>query len=224
MITGLFMVVGSVLPVLSAPAKAATCANPPATYGSVSMNYSVPAAGLYRLWKRMQAASSVNDSVYLQIDGGCPITVGDGGLTTGQLVWVDWQNASTSSKIESQLTAGAHSFVITGREPGVIVDRLVMNTNTACVPQGTGDTCTGGATATPSVTPTPRATPTPGGIVTPTPTPSATGSDLNADGKVNVFDLSILLSNWGKSGKGDIDNSGVVNIFDLSKLLTSWTG
>lgn len=49
-------------------------------------------------------------------------------------------------------------------------------------------------------------------------------ADLNGDGKVNVFDLSLLLGNWGKSGKGDINSSGSVDIFDLSLLLANWTG
>jgi hypothetical protein len=53
-------------------------------------------------------------------------------------------------------------------------------------------------------------------------TPAA---DLNADQQVNVLDLSILLSNWAKSGtgtKGDINADGSVNITDLSLLLSSW--
>lgn len=59
-----------------------------------------------------------------------------------------------------------------------------------------------------------------------TPTPSATPAapDLNGDGKVNVFDLSILLGHWGGAGSGDIDGNGVVNVFDLSRMLSAWTG
>ncbi|MEK7803967.1 MAG: hypothetical protein AAB251_06145, partial [Deltaproteobacteria bacterium] len=46
--------------------------------------------------------------------------------------------------------------------------------------------------------------------------------DLNKDGKVNIFDLSILLRNWGRSGTGDLNNDGKVNIFDLSIMLRNW--
>jgi len=46
--------------------------------------------------------------------------------------------------------------------------------------------------------------------------------DTNHDGFVNVFDLSILLSGWGKSGASDLNNDGTTNIFDLSILLTNW--
>ena len=48
-------------------------------------------------------------------------------------------------------------------------------------------------------------------------------SDINGSGKVDIFDLSILLSNWDKAGKGDLNSSGKVDIFDLSILLSSWT-
>lgn len=49
--------------------------------------------------------------------------------------------------------------------------------------------------------------------------------DLNNDGKVNIFDLSIFLSRWltGDS-TADLNHSGKVDIFDLSILLANWTG
>ncbi len=52
---------------------------------------------------------------------------------------------------------------------------------------------------------------------------TANGPDLNKDGKINIFDLSILLSQWNRSGSGDLNNDGKVNIFDLSQLLVKWT-
>src|SRR5437868_3920538 len=52
---------------------------------------------------------------------------------------------------------------------------------------------------------------------------AAVSGDLNGDGTVNVFDLSILLSNWGTSdATADINRDGTVNIFDLSTLLSHW--
>src|SRR5664279_1876043 len=47
--------------------------------------------------------------------------------------------------------------------------------------------------------------------------------DLNNDNVVNVFDLSVLLTNWGKAGvPADLNNSGSVDVFDLSILLSNW--
>lgn len=52
--------------------------------------------------------------------------------------------------------------------------------------------------------------------------PSNIPADLNGDGHVNVFDLSILLGNWGRSGTGDINGDGTVNALDLSLLLSKY--
>ncbi len=50
--------------------------------------------------------------------------------------------------------------------------------------------------------------------------------DVNGDGKVDIFDLAQMLSNWGRSNatraQGDLNNDGVVNIFDLSQLVSNW--
>lgn len=73
-------------------------------------------------------------------------------------------------------------------------------------------------TTPPTTPPTPPTTP-------PGPTPQ--NADLNSDGKVNLSDLSILLSNWGavkpQADKGDINGDGAVNLSDLSILLSKWT-
>ncbi len=48
-------------------------------------------------------------------------------------------------------------------------------------------------------------------------------ADLNGDGKVDVTDLSIILSNYGKqTATGDINGDGSVTIIDLSMLLTAF--
>jgi hypothetical protein len=46
--------------------------------------------------------------------------------------------------------------------------------------------------------------------------------DLNADNHVNIFDLSILLSNYNQTGVGDINGDGIINIYDLSMLLSNY--
>ena len=48
--------------------------------------------------------------------------------------------------------------------------------------------------------------------------------DFNSDGKVNIYDLSVLLSNWKKAKpEYDLNEDRLVNIFDLSILLSNWT-
>lgn len=47
--------------------------------------------------------------------------------------------------------------------------------------------------------------------------------DVNADGKVDVFDLSILLNHWNTNfSAADLNSDSVVNVFDLSLLLSNW--
>ena len=51
--------------------------------------------------------------------------------------------------------------------------------------------------------------------------------DLNCDGVVNVFDLLLLLENWGSCPggadcPGDLNEDGTVNVFDLLLLLENW--
>lgn len=59
------------------------------------------------------------------------------------------------------------------------------------------------------------------------PTPTPVPGDVNGDGTANLTDLSILLANFGGTGKtrsqGDISgNDGLVNLSDLSTLLANF--
>ncbi len=63
---------------------------------------------------------------------------------------------------------------------------------------------------------------TPIGTVDPEPDP-----DLNGDGVVNVFDLLILLDQWGacppdRECPADLTGNGAVDVFDLLTLLDAW--
>jgi hypothetical protein len=58
-------------------------------------------------------------------------------------------------------------------------------------------------------------------------TVAATGTtkigDLNNDGSVNIFDLSILLSKYNTyTASAELNNDGIVNVFDLSILLSHY--
>ena len=53
----------------------------------------------------------------------------------------------------------------------------------------------------------------------------ANNADLNVDSKVNVQDLSILISKWGTNSQpADINKDSIVNVQDLSILISKWTG
>jgi hypothetical protein len=152
----------------------------------------------------MPDETAANNSYTLEVDGTqCGITVGDAMLPANAWTWVDYRDGNSASKINLTLSAGTHTFTMYGRESGVKLDKVVFSGVTTCVPTGTGSNC----------------------AVPPGNTTSVTG-DVNSDGTVNVFDLSILLTNWALTGRtrsqGDLDANGTVNIFDLSILLTNW--
>jgi hypothetical protein len=49
--------------------------------------------------------------------------------------------------------------------------------------------------------------------------------DLNGDGKVNLIDFSIFLTNWGSDDiRADFNQDGTVNLADFSIMLFNWTG
>jgi hypothetical protein len=131
------------------PAQAA-CAALPTTYGSATQTFNIPSNGTYRLWSRIMAPDTTNNSYYVDIDStNCGIVVGDSAITANTWTWVDYQSGNSTSKIDIPLTAGTHTITMTGREADVEVDRLIFTTDTSCVPTGTGDNCGG----TPDTTP-----------------------------------------------------------------------
>jgi len=66
-----------------------------------------------------------------------------------------------------------------------------------------------------------------GGSSSPIPntqTTLATG-DINNDGKINIFDFSVMMEQWGQTGSElstDLNNDGKVDIFDFSILMANW--
>lgn len=76
-------------------------------------------------------------------------------------------------------------------------------------------------TPIPTSTPIPTVTPT---VTTPTSPPSQIKGDITNDGKVDIFDLSYLLSKWGTADpNADLNLDNLVNSLDMSVLLTNWT-
>lgn len=75
--------------------------------------------------------------------------------------------------------------------------------------------------ASPSTTITPKIEVSISATLTPTPTKPLEG-DVNQDKKVDLQDLSALLSVWGdlqgQSSQADLNHDGIINAFDYSKL------
>lgn len=125
---------------------------PDPSLGVVNQTVSIPQTGTYVVWSRIKAPDTTNNSYYLQIDGGCPINVGDlSTMPANAWTWVNYQNGSTGSVISLSLTSGTHQLVYNGREQGVQLDRIIFTGDATCVPTGTGDNCANTDTTPPTV-------------------------------------------------------------------------
>lgn len=149
----LVVTIFSLFSLLLTPQALAQCAPLPTDTGKVITTVTVNESGLYTVWSRMQAASSVNDSFWLQIDDTCPINVGDGSLTPNVWTWVNYRDGDPDTIITANLTAGSHTITLVGRESGVKVDRVSLLGNPTCIPTGKGDDCLTDLSASIKVTP-----------------------------------------------------------------------
>ncbi len=117
----------------------AACSAQDTSRGTVTSSFTVATAGTYRVWSRIKAPDTTNNSYILEIDGAalCGVVVGDNGtdIPANTWKWVDYQSATTTNKINVTLSAGPHTMVMIGREDNVEVDRVILTTDTTCVPQ-----------------------------------------------------------------------------------------
>jgi hypothetical protein len=181
------VVISGVIPPPSVDAQTcSTTTTPATTYGQVTQSINVTTAGTYRVWSRIKAPDTTNNSYYFQIDNGCAVNIGDTAIPANTWTWVNYQNASSSSLVNVTLTAGAHTLTYTGKEADVQLDRVLLLSDTACVPTGTGDNCatTDAIIPTTSITaPTANTTATVGDTVT----INATATDNTAVTKVEFY-------------------------------------
>ncbi len=159
---------------LVVPTALAACPALPSDKGYVTNTISVPAAGTYRVWSRIYSPSAGNDGFYMQIDQNtCNVAVGNGGaIATGGLTWVDWLNGNQNTKFNVSLTAGIHTVVAAGLDPGVGIDKVIFLSDTSCSPIGDGSNCS--ATASTVSTPSPTTAVLVGGLSGTNPSVSGT--------------------------------------------------
>jgi hypothetical protein len=128
-------------PAKTAKASADSCTAPATTYGTDTMTVSVPSAGTYYMWVRMQAPATTSNEILLNVNNTC-YDVGNTTTIPTLNTWT-WVKDDTANSVMSQsLSAGTNTFTLTGIEGGVAVDRIEALTDNSCVPTGTGDNCT----------------------------------------------------------------------------------
>ncbi len=118
----------------------ASCQTINNTYGSTTSTMTLATGGKYRIWSRIKAPDENNNSFYLVVDNQCPINIGDKSITANNWTWINNRDAG-STAIDMDLTAGAHTIKLIGRENGVSLDRVLFVANLSCIPSGNGDNC-----------------------------------------------------------------------------------
>ena len=189
------------------PASAAACTAPGTDYGTVTLSATVSQAGTYRIWTRMSAPNSTDNTYLLDIDSATCYTVGgstvptyaSGATTYFQNNTTNWiSKTSGGTTIDVALTAGSHTLKLIGASSGVVVDRVLIVSDTTCVPTGVGDNCASIYVA----------------------------ADIDQNGSVNFLDFSRLANKYGQSsaslGRADINNDGTVNFLDYSALASKY--
>lgn len=149
----LLLLASTVVSILSTPnqAFAAACVNPSTDYGTVSnLSVNIDTAGTYRIWTRMAAANTSDNTYLLEVDGSTCFTVGGASVpvySSGSSTHFvnntsNWINQTNSgSTVSMSLSTGAHTIKLIGNAPGVVVDRLIVTASTTCVPTGVGNNC-----------------------------------------------------------------------------------
>jgi hypothetical protein len=123
-------------------ASADSCTPPTTTYGTDTMSVNIATAGTYSIWTRVETPSSSVNSILLNIDNSTCFNVGGSSLTANTWTWVNYADGNTATKVTANLSAGTHTFTLTGTESGLMVDRIEALADNTCVPTGTGDNCT----------------------------------------------------------------------------------
>ena len=135
----------------SSQVLAAACATPSTDYGQVSnISIAIDTAATYRIWTRMAAADSTNNTYLLEVDGSTCFNVGgssvptyaNGSTTRFAANSTNWiATTATGSAATLNLSVGTHTIKLIGNAPNVVIDRLIVTSDMACTPTGTGDNC-----------------------------------------------------------------------------------
>jgi hypothetical protein len=110
----------------------------PGTAGVASYNIQLPSTGTYKMWGRIRAPTMDNDSFWVRFDGGTWLQWNN--ITPGA-DW-HWEPVHDTGAMDAimlyDLKAGQHTLNISYRESGADLDQMLLTTDTALVPKGTG--------------------------------------------------------------------------------------
>lgn len=94
--------------------------------------------GTHYVWIRALAHSGASDSLYVGLDGGTSGALYMTGLNVDGVTWTWSQQKSGGVATINVTSLGLHTINVWMRESGVVLDKLVLTTNSSYTPAGTG--------------------------------------------------------------------------------------
>jgi hypothetical protein len=112
-------------------------AAPPAN-GQVALSFDVASAGSYRVWARVIAPTTSDDSFWVRMDGGA--WTNWNGIALGpRWHWDSVHDAANGNQqVTYALAAGAHTLTFAYREDGARLDKVLVTSDATFVPAGPG--------------------------------------------------------------------------------------
>jgi hypothetical protein len=105
--------------------------------GQAAYTFTVPSSGTYVVWGRTLSPGGGSDSFWVSMDGA-PFARWNTPIGTAW-VWDQVSGDGIADPLVFTLAAGPHTLVIKQREDGTRLDRLLVTSDRAFVPQGPGD-------------------------------------------------------------------------------------
>ena len=135
--------------VVMASGTGQTASAPTSVDDHLSYTFDITTAGNYKVWARVFANNSGNDSFWVRMDGGAWTKWNN--IPVGSWLWDDVHDSDNAgAAVTFNLAVGSHTLDIAFREIGAKIDKLYIS-GTGATPSGTGQSATNCvATAPPS--------------------------------------------------------------------------
>ncbi len=115
---------------------------PSAAFGKVESTVNVPSTNAYRLWVRIMASNSTNNSTGISVGPTCPVIMGNSDtIVPNTWTWVNYSEGDPAKAAVLNLAAGNQSLTLYGNEARVRVDRVLLLLDPNCIPSNNGDNC-----------------------------------------------------------------------------------
>jgi hypothetical protein len=107
----------------------------PADSGQAQFPITVSKGGSYTVWLKMFYENVDANSFWVVVDNGPGIKMGneDAGYNTWK--WVNWRDGDPNNKVTVNLSPGAHTITIIGREAGAKLSGIVLSDDASYVPK-----------------------------------------------------------------------------------------